>query len=189
MEILLVLCSCRCCLATISRLTHWLTAKLLLALASTVTLGSESHGTHDHVLLSDGSGSLQTTLPLTDKLLLALASTVIICLNPTGLMTIFYCLLAVGAFRPLCLGQSVKLLLAFASTVIPGFSLLEIHDQDFYSLLDMYVFQNGASSSMKERSVFLCRHYVCCTIVSAQVYPYCHSIQVTVHPLSLHCTK
>jgi hypothetical protein len=36
-----------------------LTAKLLLALASTVILGSESHGTHDYILLSDGSGSLQ----------------------------------------------------------------------------------------------------------------------------------
>jgi hypothetical protein len=35
------------------------------------------------------------------------------------------------------------LLLAFASTVIPGFSPLENHDQDFYSLLDMYVFRNG----------------------------------------------
>jgi hypothetical protein len=34
------------------------------------------------------------------------------------------------------------LLLAFASTGIPGFSLLEIIDQGFYSLLDMYVFQN-----------------------------------------------
>jgi hypothetical protein len=44
-------------------------------------------------------------------------------------------------------GRSVKLLLAFASTVIPGLNLLEIHDQDFYSLLDMYVFQNGASSA------------------------------------------
>jgi hypothetical protein len=40
------------------------------------------------------------------------------------------------------IGRSVKLLLAFVSTVIPGFSPLEIHDQDFYSLLDAYVFQN-----------------------------------------------
>jgi hypothetical protein len=46
------------------------------------------------------------------------------------------------------LGQWVKLLLAFTSTVIPGFGLLKIHDQDFYSLLDMYVFQNGASTLM-----------------------------------------
>jgi hypothetical protein len=30
----------------------WLTAKLLLALAGTVILGSESHGTHDHTTLS-----------------------------------------------------------------------------------------------------------------------------------------
>jgi hypothetical protein len=50
----------------------------------------------------------------------------------------------------LSVGQSVKLLLAFASTVIPRFNLLEIHDQDFYSLLDIYVFQNVASSSERE---------------------------------------
>jgi hypothetical protein len=83
-------------------------------------------------------------------------------------------------------GQSVKLLLASASTVIPAFSLLEIHDQDFYSLLDVYAFWNGASSLTKERSVFLFTHYVCCTIVSAWVYTRCRSIQVTVdsvHPL------
>jgi hypothetical protein len=36
----------------------WLTAKLLLALASTLILGSESYGTHDHIVLSDLSGSL-----------------------------------------------------------------------------------------------------------------------------------
>jgi hypothetical protein len=36
-----------------------LTAKLLLALASTVILGSESHGTHEHILVSGGSGCLQ----------------------------------------------------------------------------------------------------------------------------------
>jgi hypothetical protein len=34
-----------------------LTAKLLRVLASTVILGSESHGTHDYILLPDGSGS------------------------------------------------------------------------------------------------------------------------------------
>jgi hypothetical protein len=36
-----------------------LTAKFLLTLASTVILGSESHGTHGLILLFDGSGSLQ----------------------------------------------------------------------------------------------------------------------------------
>jgi hypothetical protein len=35
-------------------------SKLLLALASTVILGSESHGSHDHILLCDDSGCLQT---------------------------------------------------------------------------------------------------------------------------------
>jgi hypothetical protein len=58
-----------------------------------------------------------------------------------------------------------------ASTVIPGAGLTEIHDQEFYSLLDMYRFRNGASSSTKEGSVFLCRRYVCCTVVSAREYP------------------
>jgi hypothetical protein len=54
-------------------------------------------------------------------------------------------------------GRSVKLLLAFASTVIPGFILLEIHDQDFCFLLDMYVymFRNGASFSKKEVSLYV----------------------------------
>jgi hypothetical protein len=36
--------------------------KLLLELASTVILGSETHGTHDHVLPSHNSGSCVTLL-------------------------------------------------------------------------------------------------------------------------------
>jgi hypothetical protein len=65
--------------------------------------------------------------------------------------------------------------------------LVEIYNQDFCSLRDMYMFWNGASSSTRKRSVFLCRRYVCCTAVSAWVYPRCHGVQVTmdsVHPLS-----
>jgi hypothetical protein len=92
----------------------------------------------------------------------------------------------------LLVSQPVKLLLAFASTAVTGISLLEIHDKDFYSLKDMYVFQNGASSLTKEGPVFLCRCYICCTIVSAWVYMWCHNILVTmdsVPPLPLHCTK
>jgi hypothetical protein len=42
-------------------------------------------------------------------------------------------------------------------TVIPGFSLLEIHDKNFCSRLDIYLFKNGASPSTKEVSVFLYR--------------------------------
>jgi hypothetical protein len=83
-------------------------------------------------------------------------------------------------------GRSVKLVLAFASIVISGFNLLEIHDQHFYFLLDMHVFRFGTPSSTKEGSVFLCRRYVCCTVVSARVY------RVTmdpVYPLSLHYNK
>jgi hypothetical protein len=88
-------------------------------------------------------------------------------------------------------GGSVKLVLAFASIVIPSFSLLEIRDQDIDSLLDVYVFRNGASFPT-EVSGFLSRRYGCCTAVSARVYPRCHGVQVTmgsVHPLSLRCTK
>jgi hypothetical protein len=36
---------------------------LLLGLASTVVLGSKSHGTYDHILLSDVSGSNLTAPP------------------------------------------------------------------------------------------------------------------------------
>jgi hypothetical protein len=39
---------------------YYLSAKFLLVLASTAILGSESHWIQDHILLSDGSGSLQT---------------------------------------------------------------------------------------------------------------------------------
>jgi hypothetical protein len=62
-------------------------------------------------------------------------------------------------------GPSVKLLVALASTVIPGFSLLKIYDQDFYSLLDTYVSKWGFL--FNEGGVGLCRHYICCTVVSA----------------------
>jgi hypothetical protein len=82
-------------------------------------------------------------------------------------------------------GRSVKVLLTFANTVIPGFSLLEIHDQVFYSLLDMYVFRNGAFSSTKGGGV----GYVSCIAVLPWV------IRAVTAPKSLwtlyilcHCT-
>jgi hypothetical protein len=53
--------------------------------------------------------------------------------------------------------RSFKLLLAFARTVITGFNLINIKGQNFCSLLAMYVFQNGASSSTEKGSVFLYR--------------------------------
>jgi hypothetical protein len=49
----------------------------------------------------------------------------------------------------------INLLLVFASTAIPGFSLLEIHDQDFCSLLNIYMLRNWASSSMREGGRFV----------------------------------
>jgi hypothetical protein len=54
-------------------------------------------------------------------------------------------------------GRSVKLLLAFVSTVIPGSGLLEIHDQDFQSLVDVYVFRNGASSESESELLYYWR--------------------------------
>jgi hypothetical protein len=65
-------------------------------------------------------------------LLLVLASTIILSSVSHG--THDHILL----FRSV--GWSAKLLLAFDNTVISGFSLNENNDQDFYSLLNMYVF-------------------------------------------------
>jgi hypothetical protein len=42
-----------------------------------------------------------------------------------------------------------KLSLVFSSIIISGFSLLEMHYQDFHSLLDMHVFRNGDSFSTR----------------------------------------
>jgi hypothetical protein len=73
--------------------------------------------------------------------------------------------------------------------------LVEIYDQEFCSLLCVYVFRNGASSSTKEGSVFICRRYVGCTVVGEPVeyesiallllQPF-RSI-VVVFPVSLFC--
>jgi hypothetical protein len=46
----------------VMNITDRLIYKLLLVLASTVILGSDPHGTHDHILLPDGSESLQNRL-------------------------------------------------------------------------------------------------------------------------------
>jgi hypothetical protein len=92
----------------------------------------------------------------------------------------------------LLVGLLVKLPLAFASTVIPGFSLLKIHDKDLYYCLHMHVFQMGAYFLMKEVLVFLCRCHVHYTLVSAWAYQRCHGILVTmnsVHYLPLNYNK
>jgi hypothetical protein len=59
--------------------------------------------------------------------------------------------------------RSVNQLLAFASTVIPGFSLLYILDQDLCSLLDMYMFRNRASSLT--RSLYVGATFVAVVVV------------------------
>jgi hypothetical protein len=75
----------------------------------------------------------------------------------------------------------VKLLVVFASTVIFGSILLEIHEWDIDSLLDMYVFQNWAYSLIQEGSASLYWHHISYTVVSAQVYQHweaCGSVVV-----------
>jgi hypothetical protein len=50
-----------------------------------------------------------------------------------------------------------------------------------------YAFLNGTST--KEGSVFLCRHHICCIIVSTLVCLCCHhSNQVTMDCASSYCT-
>jgi hypothetical protein len=71
--------------------------------------------------------------------------------------------------NPTDVTHNCLVLLAFASIFIHGFSLLEIHSQDIYSLLDMYVFRNVASSSTKVGSVFLCRRYMRQILYETQV--------------------
>jgi hypothetical protein len=64
--------------------------------------------------------------------------------------------------------------------------LVETYYPDLFSLLDMFVFENGAASSTRGR-VGLCG-----TVVLARGYPRCHSVHVpmgNVHPWSLHYSK
>jgi hypothetical protein len=71
---------------------------------------------------------------------------------------------------------SVTLLLTFASdswTVSSRFMTY-----NFCSLLDLYMFRNGASFS-REESVSLRRCYVCCPVVLAGRYSHCYRVQVT----------
>jgi hypothetical protein len=65
----------------------------------------------------------------------------------------------------------VKLLLAFACILIPGFTVLEIQEQDFYSLIDMYVFRNGDSSLTKEVSVFLFFFFIIYIYIKVKLSP------------------
>lgn len=95
----------------------------------------------------------------------------LLCLCPYWLVTVSQLNLTLSS-QPMIsqlVSLSVKLLLVFTSTVIPGFSVIEIHDEDFYSLLESYMLRNGASSLKKEGSVFLCNHYFCCTVNHAYI--------------------
>jgi hypothetical protein len=116
-------------------------------LASAVIPGSESHGTHDHILLSQirDSHNLegQVSVFISPRNMVAqlyaqaLGSLFVASYDSQGYGGGTSAHLHVGITATVhWLG---KLQLAFASTVIPDFSLLKIHDQDFDSLLDMYV--------------------------------------------------
>jgi hypothetical protein len=117
----------------------WLTAKLLLGLASRVILGSESHGTHDHISLPDhltghspeGSGPCIYVPQWQDGPVI-----------PPGTGFPFRRLLRLAGLRwrysnpprhediSNSVDRSVRLLLVLASTAIPSLRLLEIQDQD-----------------------------------------------------------
>jgi hypothetical protein len=60
----------------------YLPGKLLVVLASTIILGSESRGTHDHILLSHDSESHATSPVQSSRLLLAFASIVVLGFEP-----------------------------------------------------------------------------------------------------------
>jgi hypothetical protein len=47
------------------------------------------------------------------------------------------------------------------------------------------VFIKGASSSTKERSMFLCVRYTCCAVASARVCPRCHGVQIAIDSVHL----
>jgi hypothetical protein len=91
-------------------------------------------------------------------------------------------------------GWLVELPLALASTFILGFRSRRNFWSRFLFLSPKHVrvWEMGPPFRQREGSVFQWRRYVCCTAVSARVYPRCHSVQApvgTVHPLLLHYSK
>jgi hypothetical protein len=112
----------------------------MLAFASAVILGPESRGTHDHILLShirdspnlEGQGPvfISPRNRVAQLCPQALAYFFVASYDSQGYGGSIRTRLHTGKYL---IGRSIKLLLAFASTVIPGFSLLEIHGQDLHS--------------------------------------------------------
>jgi hypothetical protein len=110
--------------------------KFLLGLASTVILGLESRrdsrphfSSQDFQVLWNGTFSSTT-----GGVWLLLITFLLQGVTREGTHSLTGSLLYTHTpVRP-SLGRSVKLLLAFVSTVIPGFSLFEIHDKGFYKM-------------------------------------------------------
>jgi hypothetical protein len=89
-------------------------------------------------------------------------------------------------------GRLIKLLLTFARKVIPSFSLLwDPRPRFLFSPRHVCVLK--CSIIFDEGKVgILCRPYICCTIVLAQLYPRCDGGQVMVNSVNLlllSCTK
>jgi hypothetical protein len=148
--------------------TLWVgSGKLLLVFASTVILGFESGGNHDHIILSYDSESRATLTPrltrLTTKLLLALASKVI--LGSESHWTHDHVILSDGFGNLqtsfLCnvsLAQSSKLLLVLASIVILVFGPLRTHYHIFVLSELLYI--------LKCWYVLECQEWVKCSQAS-----------------------
>jgi hypothetical protein len=80
-----------------------------------------------------------------------------------------------------CPSPVQSFLASFSSRSMPKIFILALTCTDF---------ENETCSPTKELSIFLRMRYVCCTVVSARVYPHCHGVQVTMdslHPSSLFC--
>lgn len=89
-------------------------------------------------ILAHISGNNAAMLNLCARLAAGPRQHLFVVFSVTHFMTTFYCMTDLGAFRILD-GPSLKLLLVFSSIVFPGFTLREIHDQDFFSLRHVLV--------------------------------------------------
>jgi hypothetical protein len=131
--------------------------KMLLALASTVVLASESRGARKHILLSYESRSgaippenLCRSVGRSGKLLLTHANAVII--GSEARRTHYQILLYhnSGSCRRNHVRRSVFSIAAGSHRQsFLASRLLEVHYKDFCSLLGMYLFRNGAYSSTR----------------------------------------
>jgi hypothetical protein len=90
-----------------------------------VILGSESHSTHDHILLSDGSGSVETQNSVSESKSRYDGRSVRLGVEPhLGLMTRFYLLLKSYGFGDGGALSDERSCLSFVAVIVSGLSHL-----------------------------------------------------------------